>query len=74
MTPGTAEQAMQSTSVTIKGRHSKSESACCAYLITGHSNLLDPDRARSWLQKMSFPKGFPRANSQGEDSLSNTQV
>lgn len=73
MTPGTAEHTMQRTSVTIKARHLKSKFACCAYLITLHSNL-GPDRARSGLQKMSFPKGFPRANSGGKDSLSNTQV
>lgn len=49
MTPGTAEHTMQRTSVTIKARHLTSEFACCAYLITVHSNLLGPDRAMSRL-------------------------
>lgn len=60
MTPGTAEQTMQRTSVTIKARHLKSEFACCAYLITVHTYLLDSDRARGLgCRKCHFLRGFP---------------
>lgn len=45
MTQGTAEQTLLSrTSVTIKPRLTKFEFACCAFLITVHTNFLDFDR------------------------------
>lgn len=44
MTQGTAEQTLLwRTSVTIKPRPLKFEFACCAFLITVHTNFLDSD-------------------------------